>query len=236
LVDDLERQLNHQPLRYARNPSLRERLQKWVHRHPRLMSGGAVSAAGGVLLAVGAIFWQVRESKLENLEARRVFSEFEKHVPEARALLPLPGLDPDELAQESSRARQLLTDYGVLESDNWRSNRLYQALEEPQRQTLERDMGQLLYLLSASATRQAAAISGPGSQSGAGSVDSLELNARALACFPERSVPAALWNQRVELLERAGRTDAAAGARQMLAGTVGSSLIDRELDAVQLVL
>src|SRR5262249_22411669 len=47
LQEDLECQLKHQPLRFAPEPSLRERAGKWFRRHPRL-----ALAAGGLLAAV----------------------------------------------------------------------------------------------------------------------------------------------------------------------------------------
>ena len=36
LREDLDRHLDHRPLRYAPDPSARERLRKWARRHPRL--------------------------------------------------------------------------------------------------------------------------------------------------------------------------------------------------------
>src|SRR5262249_8776135 len=49
---DLERQRTHLPLRYTREPSTRERLQKWLRRHPRLTSFYVVGAVAVVLLAI----------------------------------------------------------------------------------------------------------------------------------------------------------------------------------------
>jgi eukaryotic-like serine/threonine-protein kinase len=58
LREDLERQLAHRPLRYAPEPSVRERARKWVRRHPRLTSSTSVGAmAAVVLLALTGTGW-----------------------------------------------------------------------------------------------------------------------------------------------------------------------------------
>ena len=48
LHEDLQRQLEHRPLKYAPEPSLRERVRKWTRRHPRLSSSTSV----GVIAAL----------------------------------------------------------------------------------------------------------------------------------------------------------------------------------------
>ena len=52
LRDDMERQLKHQPLRYAPEPSWRERAHKWVRRHPRLTSASSIAAVASVFVAL----------------------------------------------------------------------------------------------------------------------------------------------------------------------------------------
>src|SRR5262249_1057817 len=55
VAEDLRRFLADQPLCYAPELSRRERLQKWLRRHPRLTSSGSVATAATLLLAaVGA--------------------------------------------------------------------------------------------------------------------------------------------------------------------------------------
>ena len=48
LHDDLQRQLLHEPLLHAREPSWGERVRKWGRRHPRLSSSTTVLAVAGV--------------------------------------------------------------------------------------------------------------------------------------------------------------------------------------------
>jgi serine/threonine protein kinase len=52
LAEDLRRQLSHRPLRHATEPSVRERLQKWVHRRPRLASALMAGAAAAAIAAM----------------------------------------------------------------------------------------------------------------------------------------------------------------------------------------
>jgi serine/threonine protein kinase len=49
LIDDLQRQLRDLPLRYAPEPSMRERAGKWLKRHPRLVLVLGLSAPALVL-------------------------------------------------------------------------------------------------------------------------------------------------------------------------------------------
>src|SRR4029079_3831689 len=51
LRTDLDRQLSDRPLKYAPEPSRRERFHKWVRRHPRLSSSTTVAAVGGLIVA-----------------------------------------------------------------------------------------------------------------------------------------------------------------------------------------
>ena len=52
LAEDLRRQREHIPLRFAREPSLRERLGKWVWRHPRLATSASVATAATAIVLV----------------------------------------------------------------------------------------------------------------------------------------------------------------------------------------
>src|SRR5262249_7934496 len=50
LREDIDRQLNHLPLRHAPNPSVRERAGKWARRHPKLASSGTVAVLAALVL------------------------------------------------------------------------------------------------------------------------------------------------------------------------------------------
>lgn len=67
LHEDLERQLKHLPLRHVREPSLRERAQKWTRRHPRLTAiSSAALLTTGLALAVGTYVERERVAELRD--------------------------------------------------------------------------------------------------------------------------------------------------------------------------
>ena len=73
LQEDLERQEQHQPLKYAPE-SRSDRLRKWLRRHPRLTSGTSVAVlAAMLLLATGAALagYERRASRLERAAVLR---------------------------------------------------------------------------------------------------------------------------------------------------------------------
>ena len=118
-------------------------------------------------------------------------------------------LPASESAAIGAHARELLSGFETLEMDTWRDGRFYRQLNATQRDRLDRQVGELLYLLAAPRERPAGA--NPLSAEGRASFDEeLALNARALSCFPKDQIPAALWKQRARLLELSGQTTAAA--------------------------
>lgn len=65
LHEDLERQLKHLPLRHTREPSLRERAQKWTRRHPRLTAiSSAALLTTSLALVVGTYVERERVAEL----------------------------------------------------------------------------------------------------------------------------------------------------------------------------
>ncbi len=89
LHEDLERQLNHLPLRYCPEPSWRERSQKWTRRHARLTSILSVALlVTGVASAVAAF------QEHERFEA--VQAEIATHMKAGQEAL---DADDPELAQ-----------------------------------------------------------------------------------------------------------------------------------------
>ncbi len=63
LREDLQRQLDNQPLRHAPEPSLGERVRKWTRRHPRLASPVVLGAVLTVALALFVVLreWHARQ-------------------------------------------------------------------------------------------------------------------------------------------------------------------------------
>jgi serine/threonine protein kinase/Flp pilus assembly protein TadD len=198
LQEDLERHLNDLPLRHAAEPSARERLGKWVRRHPRLASSTSVAAFAAILfLVLGGLFvWQWQ--RLGRLEAAENFGRFREEMKEAQ----LAFLDawtgrapPQEIAVSCRRA---LDRYRVLDDPSWQQAPAFQRLPADDQERLRADAGELLFLLAALPAPPA----GPSPDDGLRRA--LELNARAASCYPAGQAPAALLRQRAELARQLG--------------------------------
>jgi hypothetical protein len=119
LHEDLERQRHHLPLRYAREPSLRERAGKWKRRHPRLTSASTVGIIAAVLLLGLGIGFMTRLRHLARLEAVASLQEFRQDLRASQFLLNAYVEDHDQLAAGMVRCRQTLDRYHVLDDPSW---------------------------------------------------------------------------------------------------------------------
>jgi serine/threonine protein kinase/tetratricopeptide (TPR) repeat protein len=215
LQEDLERQLQDRPLKHASEPSLQERARKWMRRHPRLSSSTSVAlVATFLILALAGTFllrvrqlrrWGIeQEYRQTQLMAVTTMHSLRDDLKTVEVLLGTDVADAERDQREEgiALARGILDRYRVLESPAWQETKLVAPLADDQRRQLKEDMGELLLLLAGAVARQA-------------QVDfALELNARALDCFPTGSVPRALWQQRAELARSAGRAEEARDLEQ----------------------
>lgn len=97
LADDLTRQGHHQPLRFAKEPSGRERLSKWSRRHPRLSSATALATvAAALLVGVGTTAWSIHRDRATIAE-RENLRLFQDEFQIARMALSHPAPDPETL-------------------------------------------------------------------------------------------------------------------------------------------
>ncbi len=86
LAEDLQRHLDHQPLKHAPNRSLKQRVLKWAVRHPRLSSASSVitcSAVALLVMATSIIYYQVQ---YRTEQARRIVQEFQAELPAAMVM------------------------------------------------------------------------------------------------------------------------------------------------------
>ena len=82
LCEDLRRHLDHQPLKFASNRSLLQRLHKWTQRHPRLSSATSVGSLAGIcVLAIAIASWAVQSSLRRQLASKQV-AEFRAALPQ----------------------------------------------------------------------------------------------------------------------------------------------------------
>jgi tetratricopeptide (TPR) repeat protein len=208
LEEDLQRQLQHRPLRHVPEPSLLERTGKFVRRHPRLAPLGAlvlVAVLAGVLVALLG----QRDRELARHEAHAALNRFHQDAPAVELSCLLAGAgDPPELR----RCEQLCSD--LLGNPSTPANEFFARhsaqLTVQQREAVRRRAG---YLLLCWARLRALDAERRGEREllrGA-----LELNDQAVHLLPGPS--RAQKAQRADLLQRLGdraeadRARAAAG-------------------------
>jgi eukaryotic-like serine/threonine-protein kinase len=148
--EDLERQLAHQPLKYARETSVRERFQKWVHRHPRFASPATMfSAVAGFSLAIVPFVAQHRieqkeKARVEQVSvARDLYQRFNNFADTAREHLTLT--DPESATTGIESALKALNIYGILEDPNWLKSSTVSILAPEEQTRLEGDVAEISY-------------------------------------------------------------------------------------------
>jgi serine/threonine protein kinase/regulator of sirC expression with transglutaminase-like and TPR domain len=201
LAEDIERHLADLPLLGAPEP-LRERAWKWLRRHPRLTSAGAVAtAAAVVILALASSLLALRQGR-QGAQARDNLERFEEERRDADFLLNARSPDASSLEAGARRARQALSRYRVLKDERWASSPLVLRLTPTQRERLREEVADLLWTLARATAFQASRSPEPGK--GELFASALELNRRAEACFPRGGEPKALRVQRAYLCARLG--------------------------------
>ena len=102
--EDLDRQRLHQPLRHAPDRSPRERVAKWLRRHPHALSLTRLGAGAGVLLALLTAGVVYRGEQVAHYEAAAGLNGFRDDLNTARLLLGARIGDVDQL-REGARPR-----------------------------------------------------------------------------------------------------------------------------------
>jgi len=212
LYIDLERQRMHLPLRFAREPSPRERLQKWMRRHPRLTSSYVVGAVAIVFVAILATLYGLRARQLTLAQAVNTLHEFRDDVTTSKFLLMAPT--PEEIQEGLQLSRQALGRYGVLEHPRWESASLVAALPASDRDLLRDEVIDLL-LLRASGLQT---LSRPAASAPAEALaEALSVNELAARCAAGKAAQRLVQRQRASLLEDLGRKDEARALRSATA-------------------
>ena len=202
LREDLHRYLNDQPLKFASERSVRERIQKWRRRHPYLTSTTMIGALLGViLLSVGAGAWANR-SRLVRLEAEQVYREFREEAHEAKQFLHVDPADLPSLARGVEKGRLALAKFGANEPD-WERKRHVAVLSAEQRDELRRELVDLHLMLARGHWIRAIAQK-PADR---GEMDeAVQSNARAGELAGD-DPPRLLYIQRETMFKRLGRAD-----------------------------
>lgn len=207
LHEDLERQLKHGVLRHAPEPSLRERMCKWVRRHPRLTSASTAAAVAGLLLVGAGASLAFGSYRLSRLEAHASFQRFEEDLKNGRFLLTAQSFDHHQANRGIASCREMLERYGVLSNPSWQNSETVRALSADDQDRLHELAGEALLLLARATSVQGEGKDSPDQQAKRLEA-SLEFNRLAEKCFADKPCRAILL-QRADLTRLLGKTDEA---------------------------
>ncbi len=120
LAEDLRRFLDDLPLKHTQEPSLRERLAKWVRRHPRACGSTSIVLVSVTLLLVfGVLLWFLANN-LQNVSARLKYRMFQSKFEECQLLLNTTSGPTDHLSRGIDEAQKALDVRGIGTSGQWR--------------------------------------------------------------------------------------------------------------------
>lgn len=226
LHEDLFRQHSHLPLLHTPEPSRRERLQKWTHRHPRLMTAALVTGFAAVLLAsVGGLAmvrgqqigqWEIHHRQRVALQKDRAAADaqwrnFQDDWKTVQFLLYTRANEPEQLQRGIAVGMRQLERYDVVGNPAWRDAKLVTALANNDREHLLENMGEMLLLVVRAILLRDAQADGRGPSVAAATL--LTMNQRAEACSPTLVLSPALWRQRGALHGRLGQENDARACR-----------------------
>ncbi len=200
LREDLQRQLEHKPLKYAPNTSWWERSQKFRRRHPRLTSVTSVVCLALVAIGTLASAFAYREEHYARLEAKETLARFAEGAETSYFLLN--GRTGKHRAEEGQDAcRQALGQFQVLDNPAWREAPAVRRLPLLERQRLNDEVCQLLVLLAHTQQMVGENQADPARRQELFE-EGLRFCSLAADCFAEGETPKALWQQRGELQAR----------------------------------
>lgn len=235
LREDLERQLNHQVLKYAPEPSFRERAQKWAKRHPRLASSTTIAGVAAVLVVVLGVGILVRDRRLARFEAAETFAHFEDEVRTAEFKLLSRQIGRDDLVEGIERCTKILGTYQILANAEWREGAHVRNLSVDDQKRLEEDAAEVMFLLAKAKSLQAA-YHDPGSARTEQLTEALHLNELASTSFANHKQSRALLDQRADLTKLLGRQQEAEKTADLAQQTPAASAKDLYLVAHNLTI
>jgi serine/threonine protein kinase/tetratricopeptide (TPR) repeat protein len=190
LQEDLQRQLDNEPLRHAPDPSLGERIRKRFRRSPKLLSRLIIGFTCVLVLLAAGLAYRALEAK--KVEERRIEAKEKLDTSLADSINALFTLSIDEgptRQAEGVRQARAIFDRYQLDRDDWRKGPLVAPLNEDERRKLEQQLGELILVTARAVSSR----------------DALPLLARAEDLFGE--VSPALLLQRADVLEDVGQIE-----------------------------
>jgi serine/threonine protein kinase/Flp pilus assembly protein TadD len=208
LREDLERQLSDRPLRFAPDPSPRERAAKWIRRHPRLTSSYVVGTLCAVLLLALGLLYARRGHRLVAFEAAQNLQNFRDEARTGRFLLIGHPVHPEERAEGLALIRRAAGRFHVLDRSDWLSASDFALLSLADRSQVRPELAEILLYLAAEEGERAAVA--PPAQRAARFERALHYNDLAAGCSSDDEDRSAVRFQRNRLRRQAGDLSAAA--------------------------
>jgi serine/threonine protein kinase/Tfp pilus assembly protein PilF len=237
LVEDLERHLAHRPLKYAPEPSLRERAAKWLKRH----QWAVVIAL--TLLAVSGLFGGLstalaaRGERIKRFEANETRGRFHIEANEARYLLSAWIGEPEKRREGLDRAHRALA---VLHATNetsspWWESSPVSLLPTIDLGELRSEVGELQLMIAWGKRREGEDLKTPEDRL-RWFREAVLASERAERSFLPGRIPQALWIQRSDLLTQLGDSDGARLCGERAKATPPLTARDLYLSGSQLAL
>jgi serine/threonine protein kinase/Tfp pilus assembly protein PilF len=208
LREDLDRQLVHLPLRHTPEPSLRERANKWIRRHPRLAAAAGVGMLAALLL-LGLGTWLVqRGQRLAQIEQRQDalagLAQFDEDRKTAQFRLYTRLSEPEQRDAGMACCARALARYQVPDNPDWENLPAVRALPDEEQQRLREAVCELLLLQT-----RAVLVRHGDHPDNERLREALQLNGHA----EELDASGALFAQRADLLHLLGEEEEARAAR-----------------------
>jgi eukaryotic-like serine/threonine-protein kinase len=213
LQEDIQRHLDDLPLKHTSEPSFRERVGKWVRRHPRLMSATSVGLFATCFLAIVTTGLLVRQGQLRRLEASESFRTLSDEVRQADFLLGSRDADPRQLEEGMALCQNALGRYHVLEDPSWLTSGRARPLADTDRRRLREDIGEILFLWARAVSWQVGTTA-DASKRAELIAFALRLNTLAEGSYDREAIPRAWWLQRADLEALAGHDSDAQRLRE----------------------
>lgn len=146
LAEDLRRFLDDLPLKFAPEPSPRERVAKWIRRHPRTTSSTSVALLALVLLCAAGGTIALLSNSLQGVSARLRFRNFQSEFSECQLRLNTTSGPREHLTTGIKMAQRALEREGQGLWDPTQKGAWTRWLEPKDQQLLREQMVELILL------------------------------------------------------------------------------------------
>jgi serine/threonine protein kinase/Tfp pilus assembly protein PilF len=156
LAEDLNRFLEDRPLKFAPEPSLRERFAKLARRNPRLCGNSSIAAFSVMMiLSLGGLIGLLHNN-MQNLAARLKVQVFRNDFAESRFLLNLQSGPVEHLGRGIERAQKAIDNEQIDASGHFRPESWYHRLTPYEQAAVREQTSELILLLARSGVALAA--------------------------------------------------------------------------------